>query len=102
MKTNTTQKEQIDLCLDHETWTGLSVRELAKAGRLVVREGQCKRNLQDLVDAVIGEIRLLERETLYFEASRENLKRQLDDRRDLVDAIARKTVDLYESNYATK
>jgi len=72
--------DQILCCLNHKTWTGLTVEELAKAGRLVVRKGQNKQNLHDLVDEVIGEM-------------------DVEWKFDLVDLLAETTVVLYESNY---
>lgn len=90
----TTQAAQIALCLDHKNWTGISVRELATAGRFVVRELQDRHNIYDLADEVVGPV-----QDTWDPAS---IKDDLQKRRDLVDAIARKTVELYESNYATK
>ena len=94
MKTEMTQSEQVDLCLDHKNWTGISVRELATAGRFVVRELQDRHNIYELADEVVGPV-----QDTWDPAS---IKDDLQKRRDLVDAIARKTVELYESNYATK
>ena len=84
------QSEQVDLCLDHKTWTGLTVRELATAGRLVVREGQERQQLYNLADEVIGEID-------HWEADK--IRDALQERGELIEAIARKTVELYESKY---
>ena len=87
------QSEQVDLCLDHKTWTGLTVRELATAGRLVVREGQERQQLYNLADEVIGEID-------HWEADK--IRDELQERGELIEAIARKTVELYEANYSDK
>tara|TARA_R100001440_G_scaffold24346_2_gene39689 strand:+ start:56 stop:337 length:282 start_codon:yes stop_codon:yes gene_type:complete len=93
MNTQMKQSEQVDLCLDHKTWTGLTVRELATAGRLVVREGQERQQLYNLADEVIGEID-------HWEADK--IRDELQERGELIEAIARKTVELYEANYSDK
>tara|TARA_R100001015_G_C4633966_1_gene199650 strand:- start:2531 stop:2818 length:288 start_codon:yes stop_codon:yes gene_type:complete len=95
MNTEMTQSEQVDLCLDHKTWTGLTVRELATAGRLVVREGQERQNLYNLADEVLGDCCV---DTWEADKIRDDLQK----RGELIEAIARATVELYEANYSNK
>lgn len=92
MNTQMTQTEQVDLCLDYKNWTGCTVRELATAGRLVVREGQERQNLYNLADEVLGECCV---DTWEADKIRDDLQK----RGELIEAIARATVELYEAKY---
>tara|TARA_R100001163_G_C5030972_1_gene171186 strand:- start:555 stop:842 length:288 start_codon:yes stop_codon:yes gene_type:complete len=85
-----TQSEQVELCLNYKTWTGLTIRQLATAGRIVVREGHPRQQLYNLADEVIGKID-------HWEADK--IRDELQERGELIEAIARKTVELYESKY---
>lgn len=92
MNTQMTQTEQVELCLDYKNWTGCTVRELATAGRLVVREGQERQNLYNLADEVLGECCV---DTWEADKIRDDLQK----RGELIEAIARATVELYEAKY---